>query len=172
MTNNDATISRSSRIMIEKENGDIVELLGHEIVIRKIGGKTTLQLITKDHKVIIPDEKAIAEVLLQLCGKGKALHNHQMWLGPCCMLRGNNNFPWGIEQCCEYIVNLPFESRPKYECKYENIRKFKHYKFVNIEIDEWDEYKPNPEEEKLFYGCLNVVRALRKSFSNIPDKMK
>ena len=88
------------------------------------------------------------------------------------MLRGNKNFPWGIEQCCEYILNLPFESRPKYECKYENIRKFKHYKFVNIEIDEWDEYKPNPEEEKLFYDCRNVVRALRKSFLNIPDKMK
>ena len=80
-----------------------------------------------------------------------------------CLLMWKYGFPKNLEDCCDYITNLPFgDERPKLECKYESIRKFSYLRFVKLNIDEWDEYQPNDDEKKLFYGCNMVRKELEK----------
>ncbi len=105
----------------------------------------------------------IAQALLAINGKDKVINNYQLWLGACCLLMWKYGFPKNLEDCCDYITNLPFgDERPKLECKYESIRKFSYLRFVKLNIDEWDEYQPNDDEKKLFYGCNMVRKELEK----------
>lgn len=108
-------------------------------------------------------DEEIAQALAAINGKEKVLNGFQLWLGACCFLMARCNYPKDLELCCNKIAGLPYgESELEFECKYENIRKLNYLKFVNMDIDKWDDYEPKDEERKLFYGCKAVVKELQK----------
>ncbi len=109
-------------------------------------------------------DEQIARALLSINGKGKVLNNYQLWLGACCLLKGKYGFPKNLDKCCEKIMNLPFNGNSlDIECKYDSIRKFGYLKFVNEDVETWDEYQPKEDEKKLFFACQQVATELDKA---------
>ena len=125
-----------------------------------------------EQKKVRPDASAeqIARALVAINGRDKVLSNYQLWLGACCLLMNKYGFPKNLERCCEHIARLPFgEERLELECKYDSIRKFSYLKFVKEDVDKWDEYEPQEDEKRLFYGCQYVVQELDKAIQEVTD---
>ena len=73
---------------------------------------------------------------------------------------GKYGFPKNLESCCNRISSLPFGEVLSVECKYESIRKFAYLRFVTMDVDKWEDFSPNENEKRLFFGCLAVVQKL------------
>ena len=109
-------------------------------------------------------DEQIASALAAINGKENVISDYQKWLGACCLLSWKYGFPKNLQQCCEKIINLPYENgKLEMECKYESVRKFANYAFVKEDARNWNTYKPNETERNLFYTCYDVAQELDKA---------
>ena len=111
------------------------------------------------------NDNQLAQALKAICGPGKPLNQYQQWLGVCCWLAWQCDYPRNLDDCCRRINMLPMETLP-IECKYDNIRKFGYLPFVREGAQAWADYKPREEEKRLFYDCKMVAQALEAELHN------
>ena len=67
-----------------------------------------------------------------------------------------------VKVCCERLANLPYKSKLKYPCRYDNVRKVAAYGFAREDYKQWSTYKPKSTEKKYFDCCYDVGKALEK----------
>lgn len=111
---------------------------------------------------IIPTDEDLADAISSINGEDKALDEYQKWLGVCCLVQSRYDYPRDLKVCCERLANLPYKSKLKYPCRYDNVRKVAAYGFAREDYKQWSTYKPKSTEKKYFDCCYDVGKALEK----------
>lgn len=111
---------------------------------------------------IIPTDEDLADAISSINGEDKALDEYQKWLGVCCLVQSRYDYPRDLKVCCERLANLPYKSKLKYPCRYDNVRKVAAYGFAREDYKQWSTYKPKSAEKKYFDCCYDVGKALEK----------
>ena len=111
----------------------------------------------------IPTDEELADAIISINGKGKALDELQKWLGVCCFVQSCCEYPRDLKTCCERLAALPYKNKLEIPCKFDNVRKIAIYGFVREDYRRWVSYKPNDTEKKNFDSCFDVGKALEKA---------
>ena len=111
---------------------------------------------------IIPTDEDLADAISSINGEDKALDEYQKWFGVCCLVQSRYDYPRDLKVCCERLANLPYKSKLKYPCRYDNVRKVAAYGFAREDYKQWSTYKPKSTEKKYFDCCYDVGKALEK----------
>jgi len=115
-----------------------------------------------------PTSEQIAKALVSINGKGKAIDSQRAWLGACLLLGWKYNFPRNLSDCCDRIEQLPIDKTElEFQLKYESIRMYGSWKFVNENYEHWPTLTPRDDEKQIFEKCLSVAQTLDEEIEKL-----
>ena len=114
------------------------------------------------NKNVKATDEQISRAINAINGKDKVLKHQQAFLGICCYLASQHQWPNNMEMSANRIMQLPGAAEWELPCKWESIRKLLVLKFTKKEYPEWNEYKPNESELSIFRECRDVARAFEQ----------
>ena len=112
-------------------------------------------------------DKQIAQALLACVGKGKVINNKQKMAGAYWFLRWVCNYPVDVQQSCEKIKSLPFESELEITCDYNNIRRICSCSFMDYDPRYLDKVKVSNMDQDIFRWCREIVLKLGEELRKV-----
>lgn len=114
-------------------------------------------------------DEQVAQALLNVTGKNKAIDSKQKWAGAYWLLRWECNFPVKLSEFCQRIENLPFPEEPPIKCDYNNIRAFTSLPFMAQDARFPDAVQCAKSEQSIFvqlrHVAIELAKELRKTQS-------
>ncbi len=120
----------------------------------------------KERQESFSDEE-VAQALINIVGKGKAIDSKQKWAGAHWFLRWACNYPVKAQDFCLKIDSLHLPEDLEFKCEYRNIREFSTLSFMNEDARYLDSVRYSQNDEAVFFQMKDVVNALRTELHRI-----
>ena len=113
----------------------------------------------KERQESFSDEE-VAQALINIVGKGKAIDSKQKWAGAHWFLRWACNYPVKAQDFCLKIDSLHLPEDLEFKCEYRNIREFSTLSFMNEDARNLEQVRYSKNDEAVFIQMREVVKAL------------
>ena len=115
-------------------------------------------------------DEEIAQALVNIVGKTKAIDSKQKWAGAHWGLRWLCNYPPKPQDFCDKIDALHLPDDLEFKCDYRNIRELSTLSFMNEDARKLDSVRYSKADESVFYQLREVVVALYAELQKIHMK--
>lgn len=112
-------------------------------------------------------DQQIAQALVNVVGKNRAIDSKQKWAGAHWLLRWVCNYPVKAADFCEKIATLPLPDDLEFKCDYNNIRPISTLSFMNQDARQLDGVRCSKNDEPVFLQMKGVVLALQEELRKI-----
>lgn len=101
-------------------------------------------------------DEQIKDALEAVVGENKVINRQWKWAGAYWYLRWACNYPVEIKEFCEKIDSLKLNIDTKYNCVYENFRKYCTYSFIDYDPKKMDRVKYSKNDAAIFAEIRSV----------------
>lgn len=115
-------------------------------------------------------DEEIAQALVNIVGKSKAIDSKQKWAGAHWGLRWLCNYPTKAQDFCDKIDTLHLPEDLEFKCDYRNIRELSTLSFMNEDARKLESVRYSKSDESVFYQLREVVVALYAELQKIHMK--
>ena len=115
-------------------------------------------------------DEEVAQALVNIVGKSKAIDSKQKWAGAHWGLRWLCNYPTKAQDFCDKIDTLHLPEDLEFKCDYRNIRELSTLSFMNEDARKLESVRYSKSDESVFYQLREVVVALYAELQKIHMK--
>ncbi len=106
------------------------------------------------------NDEQVKKALEAIVGENKVINRQWKWAGAYWYLRWTCNYPVDIKEFCEKIDSLKLNVDKRYNCVYENFRKYCTYSFIDYDPKKMDSVKYSKNDAAVFAEIRAVAQKL------------
>ena len=105
-------------------------------------------------------DEQIKKALEAIVGENKVINRQWKWAGAYWYLRWACNYPVDIKEFCEKISQMKLNVDKRFNCVYENFRKYCTYSFIDYDPKKMDSVKYSKSDAAVFAEIRAVAQKL------------